>query len=274
MAKKVFSKKVRRTFPKKRKARKAKTSLLKTVRRMIARTEEIKTVTVSSAIDAHVITSTTAGVTQNYIPICPNTGGILSPDQGTNEGQMVGNKIRTKRMVLRGTITANAYNATSNQQIQPVFVKAWVIYNKQYPQLEPQAADWAGAGGNVFDEGIDTNGCLGWLTDMTKEVNRRQFVCKAIRTWKIGPAVPPQVNGNTTPMYNYSNNDFKMSAMFKWDLTKHLDKVYTYNNVGDTWDNPRLCVMFQIVAADGTTLNTSQTPVRITYYGRYDYTDA
>lgn len=241
---------------------------------MMKRMGEVKCKTVEGTINPACLQTTSATIAGNYIIINPATVGSINPALGTGEGQMVGAKIRTRSCTIRGAISMNKYNATTNTQMRPFYLKAWVCYAKNYPNLSPVLADWIGTSGYVFDEGTTDAGCTGNIIDMTRPINKRWLVLKGQRAWKIGNAVSGSGSGGTTPQYDGSNNDFSMTKLFKWNLTKHVDKTYTYESGATTWQNPANAIVFQVCAADGSTYAANQLPVFISYHLEYKYTDA
>lgn len=178
-----------------------------------------------------------------------DTGSIIDTStflrslaNGTTSGTRIGERIKLKKLMLRGTLYPNI-NAT-----KPVYLKMWVVSDRFNPTnssagniedacrggLSQPSSSW-------FDNGASTQGMTGNLTDMTLDVNQRRFKVYKTRLFKLA------VNNLTS----YHNNDFKLSYHVKINLLKYHNKIVRYfDALSNTWFTRKLFIVFQPVTLD------------------------
>lgn len=248
----------------------------KVIRNYLAKNSEVKFQSMDWDLNPLCLQSGTAGLSANYAVLNPSnaTFGAYSINRGTGSGQMIGDKIRMVSAVLDYVVTVNNYNATFNSQLKPTYLCGFIYKYKKAPQNDPQVTNICGSGinTNFFDIGTSDTGFFGNLEDLNQRMNTDAYIYYAHRTWKLGAAISPS-GATQTPVYTYSNNDFKLSAFGKWNVTRYLPKVMTRDDSG-TWMDDYIILLFQVLAADGTVLGTTQSPLNVKMSMTLKYTDS
>ena len=70
--------------------------------------------------------------TYNIFPVGIEPSAITIP-QGTGQGDRIGNRIKTKKLMFKRTLVPLPYDGTFNPVPQPVQVKMWIFYDKTNP---------------------------------------------------------------------------------------------------------------------------------------------
>jgi len=262
--KRRFAKK--RTF-KKRGARRP--AIKKMIRREIARNIENKGR--QHFVEDHLIQCSTnvSGFDASIFPVGP-AAGTLDIQQGPGQGARIGNQIKTKRLMFKGTIVPLAYNASTNPLPQPIQIKMWLFYNRILPTFEPTPAALA----DFFQDNNSSEGFSDDLVDLWKPVNTDNYRVLATRIFKVGNAMYNTAAGGSTNSQFGSNNDFKLSTNFSIDCTKMIPKITKYNDNNSDPTTRNLYCMMQVVRADGGTTLSNWVMARCSYMLDYTYEDA
>jgi len=223
------------------------TGLKSYVKRVISRTEEVKT----------------QSFTANLVALAPYAAGtLLTLDfnsvmglvtQGTGEGQRIGNKIRPKSVTIKGFLNIDPFGAA----IQPVMIKMFI------GKLKQTTLTTQGSYAALYQNGNGQLPPQNNLFDCMRKINTDIFTIYHTRNFKIGQA---GAAGQT-------NNDFSLSKMFSVNVTKHLNSLI-YNDATVNPTNKGLYVWFVCVAADGSTSITCQASLDLSYDMELQYTDA
>ena len=273
-SRKKFFRKYSRKGPKrtyKRKSYAKKTPPLKRmIRREIARNVENKTAQIYVYDQRLYAVGNVSFPTYNVFPVGIDPGG-LSITPGTGQGNRIGNTIKTKKLVFKGTLVPTEYDATFNPAPQPVQIKMWIFYDKTNPDdlPNPQAA------GDFFQNGSTTKGFQNDLVDMWSPVNTDRYRVMATRTYKLGMAIHSNgLPGSNGSISNSANNDFKYNCNFSFDLTKHYPQRVKFND-GSTVPSTRgLFCMISYANAQGNPVGVNNYSVRLQYMLDYQYEDA
>lgn len=279
---KVYKKKVPQSRLK-YKFRRVKTvaSVQKVVKNIMSKNEETKLQQWNWELTPLCLQSTTGTLANNYMILNPSSSvsglgyGIA---RGTGSGQMVGDKIRVKSAILNYIFTlVPGYNATTNPQPgKPMQVRLYFYKWKRQPQNDPQLTNLCGTGinANFFELGTSDIGFVGNLGDMLQKINSNQYTYLGHKDFKLGNSIP--ANGPVgigSPQYIFSNNDFKMSAIGKLNITKYFNKTLSRDDNGD-WMDSYLIGLIQYVYADGTIATNASAPLRVETSIMLSYTDA
>lgn len=264
---------MKRTFKRKSYAKKSsKTPLKKMIRREIARNVENKVAEIYNGSAQYFSSNSANWITSNVVPMgfVPTA---LTVNQGVSQGQRVGNKIKVKKLFLKGTLIPEDYSATSNSTPCPVQVRLLFISDRAAPASVP------GSLTDLFQFGGTTQGPLGNLTDMWAPVNTDRYSVHASKTFKLGPAslgnstAAQYPNGTSAPGAN-SNNDFKLNQNFHFDIKKMLPEFVTFND-NTTAATSRVVSMVVLIArADAALYAAGQLPVVAQYMVHCEYEDA
>jgi len=265
-----FAKKRRSTFKRRvAKRRVAKRPALKRmIRREIARNVENKRAQYYNYDKRLYATGNVSFPTDNIFPVCVDPNAIVI-NQGVGQGQRVGNTIKTKKLVFKGTIVPFPYDATFNPQPLPMQGKMYIFYDKTEPTdvPNPQAA------ADFFQNGNTTKGFQNDLADMWSPVNTDRYRILAVRHFKVGYQQYTGT-GSIPTQGNFANNDFKMNVNFNIDLTRHHPKIVKFNDTLTTPTTRGVYCMVQYVWANGGAMPTTNYSIGMQYMLDYQYEDA
>jgi len=233
-------------------AKKATTvgAVKRVVKQVLNNVAETKKQVMSWSRDPLSLRSGVVTMSNNYVVLNPSeaTYGAYTINRGDGDGMMTGDKVKVKSAKLSFVLTPNMFNASSNTQPRPFYLRAYLYKNKKAPQNDPQVNNICGAGidANFFELGTTDIGFNGTLEDMNLKINRQCYTYYASKTYKLGNSVPPAGINNTTPNNTYSNNEFKLTAFGVWDVTKFFPKTLERSNDGK-WQDDYLILLFQVV---------------------------
>lgn len=203
----------------------------------------------------------------NYISPCSVTLDIL---QGTGNGARIGNRITTKRLMYKGTLTVLPYNVSTNPVPTPTHVKMWIFYNREFPTVIPTPATSA----DFFQLNGSAVGFSNDLVDLWKPVNTDKYRVLAARSFKLGNA-KYESNGTTfAASQYYTNNDFKLNCSFSVNLTKMIPKLIRYNDNDADPTTRGLYSLLVAYAADGTAIASGSILAKYSWMLDYTYEDA
>lgn len=241
-----------RTFRKKGyiAARARKRRFTASVKKLIRSTAEVKrtaadplTYTFNSGAGANATMSTPVDLPQLF----------LSIPFGVNDGDRVGEQIRTKKAILKLLL----HSPISEQIVLQVFVG----YFKTSPGTLPSAASLL----NIFDDGGGVAPADGTLLSLMRSVNTDQFRIISYTRHKLGP----QIGGG-----GLSNNDFPIYKTKYIDLTKALGTLKFSHIDATPPTNKHLYLFMNWVQVDGAISGGAANDLpRVQYYLDYTYTD-
>jgi len=265
--KKSYRKKGKRTFKRKSYAKKA--PLKKMVKAIMAKDVEIKSKQMTLVM-ANLYSSNSANFPLNVLVLGPNAT-TLAITQGVGQGNRVGNKITTKKLVFRGTIQPNPQNAVYNDQPRPLHVKMVIFYDREDPNAVPVP------GSTFFQDGSSSTGFTTNSTDFLRAINTDRYRILKQKVFKLGYAAYTGTTANAANQgvnQGWINNDFKFSCPFNMDVTKLYPKQVKFNdNVSDPTTRG-LYAFFFACYADGQSMTATQMPMHVNYIQDYRYSDA
>ena len=106
----------------------------------------------------------------SIVPIGPHNAGIQIL-QGNQQGQRIGNKIRSVSLTIKGTVIPLPFNASTNAFVYPTQYKMWFFYDKRFPQEVPNP------GNDFFQLGGTTAPITGDLSSMWAPSTRTSTRC-------------------------------------------------------------------------------------------------
>jgi len=239
------------------------------VKRVLAREAEVKNVQeYNFGMNLYSPNYATFDAT-NIFPLGPRQTTLPLP-QGTGQGNRIGNRVHTRKLIIGGTLVPNAYNATTNPIPQPMDVSIWIFYDKTLPTALPTPA----ANGDFYQNGNGSASFGGDTLDMISPVNTDRYRVLAKRNFKLGYA-DFAGTGATPGNQNFANNDYKMTCNFRFDLTKHYPKVVVWNdNATSTPTTRGLFMMVTPAWGQGTTIPAGVRPLGMQFMQNYSYQDA
>jgi len=264
------------------KSAKTKTRVLsRMIKRIVGRGIETQSQSWSWILTPLSLQNTTGTLANNYMILNPSssTSGLgYTINRGTGSGQMVGDKISVKRVMFNYVLSLDpGYNATTNPNPgRAMFVRFYFYTWKRQPLNDPQTNVICGTGpaAQFFEIGTDDIGFISGLEDLNQSVNTDQFRLFKTKTFKLGNAIPYNgASGIGVPTYPWSNNDFKMSAFGKINITKMFRKTLTRDDDG-VWMDPYIICLVQWVYADGLRPTNITVPLKLTAEVDLHYKDA
>lgn len=254
----------RRPIVKRRRTVARRPALRREIKQVISRMAENKTQQVYVQ-DQPVPSSASVVYIEQVRPVSPHSS-CVQLNQGTGAGNRIGNRVRTKSLTVKGTISALSYNATTNASPVPGQYKLFIFYDKRFPSTQPSPApDFFQLGNNYAPFQND-------LTDMWAPINDDIYRVVATRSFKLGFANTNGTGSSTTDQF-YSNNDFKYNANFSINLTKHMSKIVTYDSTGTTPTSKVLWMMILPAAANGRAYSSTTIPAQVSYIVDYRFED-
>lgn len=269
----TYRKRVTKRTYKRRASRGVKRPTIKRmIRREISRNNENKSrqLYISNFIPASSGSAPAVFNGSNVLPIGVDVGGITI-EQGTGAGQRIGNRVKTKSLMFKGTWVPLPRDAITNAVPTPVQLKMWIFYDKSRPTDTPQPFT------DFFQLGNATQGFQNNLVDLWAPVNTDKYRVLATRQFKLGTAdyiTPGTGNAYQNNNQLFRNNDFKMNCNFSWNLTKHMVKAVKFNDNSTIPMSRGIYLMVAFCAADGTFIGDDDFPVRMQYALDYHYEDA
>lgn len=257
----------KRTYKRKSYAKKV-TPMKKMIRREIARNVENKTIQVFNFQRTLEGPASSQFDSANVFPLGPDPASILV-NQGTGQGGRIGNRIRTKKLTLKGVFTPAYYDAIYNSMPTPQQIKVFIFYDKTDPNALPQPQTAA----DFFQNGNSARGFANDVTDMVMPVNADRYRVLTTRTYKLGYAAYTGSPGATQPAGYFSNNDFNLNCEFKIDLTKYYPKDVRFPDNSSLPTTRGLYCMVLAVPANGLG-GGSERPVIMQYVQDYHFEDA
>lgn len=236
----------------------------KAVKRVIHRMSENKVLSSSSPLVDVVACD---GSTNNtaFLNLLP------ALQQGTAQGQRIGNQVRLVKNTIRGHIWLKDYSATTNPLLAPVMVKMWVVswkYSNVGSGLQPTArTDYD----TFFQAGSSTSNFVGNLLDMERSVNTDVWTVHATKTFMLSTA--PYSSAGSPPI-QYQNQQGVICHPFSFSLGKYAKSLKYNDNIAPSHPtNHSLYLIIQTVQARGQTNGTSSSFCRYSYNQDMVYED-
>lgn len=164
----------------------------------------------------------------NSVTVVPFLNLLPALQQGTGQGQRVGNQVRLTKNILKGHIWLRDYSATTNPQVAPIAVKLFIVswkYANVGSGLQPTAiSDWS----TFFQAGSSTSGFTGNLLDMERSVNSDVWTVHATRSFMLSTTGGFDTTLNYNPTKNQSPNGV-ICQPFSFNLAKY-SKALKYND--------------------------------------------
>jgi len=184
------------------------------------------------------------------------TQTFLQIQQGVDDGERIGEQVRTKKAILKCLVQAPDVAGTAACAILQLFVG----YVKDTPGTVPTSSELL----TIFDDGGGVAPANGLITTLLRNINTDVFRIHAYRQVKVGLATAA----------GFTNNDFPAYRKVYIDMTKVLG-VLKYSQASNNPTNKHWYLFCNWVnPEDGTTTASPSTqPPRMQYYMDYTYTD-
>lgn len=245
---------------------KAKGTFAKKVKMVIQKEAEKKQANYT-VIDKPIVAynNTNVGWASTIVPVSPNAS-YLAISQGTGDGQRVGNRIKIASLKLKGILHPRAYDASTNVQPVPQFVRVWLLYDKQDPNAVPAPTN------DFLQSGSTTTSLSSTVGDVISEVNRDRYVVKYDKIFKVGFATYNEA-GVAQTFQNFANNDFKLTQMLEIDITSMIPSTYVYNDNNSSPETRGLYLAMESVTTTGSAQTVLTIPMEMSFNLELKYTD-
>lgn len=204
----------------------------------------------------------------NAFPMNPQNS-FWTLGQSVGAGGRVGNRIKIKSVHLSYVLRPNPYDVTFNPNPVPVNVLLYLGYVKNAPSFAPVAADFLG----FFQSGSGVQAPFGTLKDTVAVINKDYWVIKKKWMEKIGYAANDGTGSIAGNQY-FQNNDYKMNAVRRMDITKLCHKTCVFNDGTGGVLNRNLFFMYEAVSASGFATGATTLTANIDYWIDFVYEDA
>lgn len=173
---------------------------------------------------------------------------LMNIVQGTGDDQRVGNQIRTVKGQYKVCVNLKPYDATTNPNAQPTWVKCWVVKDlKNTGQLSTMDST---AFSNFFRINGSTAGFQSNCLDINFEVNKDYFRVLYQKTFRLG--VTSAFNAGIPVNANSYFDNSIMAHHFTINWGKWCKKQLKFNDNTGYAQNDNLYIVFQAVPCDGT----------------------
>lgn len=251
----------------------SKKVIKRVVRSVVSRQAEKKSVVYSSTLSLGTLQPTTSSLIGNYIVITPSQSSFgYTIAKGTDDNQRIGNQINIKTLRHTFVCIVNPYNATTNTQQRPCYIRFYYFKSKWSPVADVATGNVCGTNANFFDNSSSDTGFSGALMDLTRKIQSQNYTYLCHRTFKIGNSQPPAAMATSSIQANQTSNDFKMSMIGKVNLARFCKSKFTFNDANQVM-NPWIHCLMQVMAADGSVISTTQSQVSIQSQIYCEYTD-
>jgi len=226
---------------------------------------------IKSTISRSSETKFLAPVANNNVTIAPydttsqlctliNLTTALSCNQGSGQGDRLGDEITVKNMSFKGYISYEI--GATPLSSSPVFIK--MVLGRLRSTLS-QPTSFA----TLFQSGNSISAPQNLPTDMFRHFNKDAWTILQTRMFKLGYSG----NSGTTITGASPNNDFSLCQMFNISLNKHVNKL-KYSDGGTVPTNSGLFVWFLMCDATGNSLTTNPPAPQINYDIEVAFKDA
>jgi len=202
----------------------------------------------------------------NTIQLSPGSTSCAI-NQGVANGARVGNEIRMKKGEIDMVFYPTPYDVTVNPDPAPNIVTLKLFYDKRVPSTFPFPRP------DFFQLNSSSQGIIGDLRDQISPINTDAYRVLATKTFKLGYS---KYDGTSfdSAQQAFSNNDYLLNKIIRWDFTKHLVKAVKYNdNLSDPVTRG-LWMEVMITPSSGAIGLAGVIPVKVSYNTFIEYEDA
>lgn len=185
--------------------------------------------------------------------------------QGLGDGQRVGDEVNIKSGKMTLFVNLLPYNATTNPNPCPFWVRVWIVSYKKQQTNSIAATDILSSFFRVPTTSLSFQSNM---LDMALEVNRESWTVHSERLIRVGSTAP----STTGPVSSGSYFDSSVASV-NLDFTLPLRGPLVFNDGGTTASNKNLWLLMQTVPMNGTN-NSSYFSAECHYNISFDYTDS
>lgn len=192
----------------------------------------------------------------------------MNMTQGTNQQQMIGNKIQNCKLNIKGFLHSRPFDATSNTNFYPFEVHVLAYKRKDSPANNP---DKILQGVNNTNVSID-----GGAASSILPFNREGYTIKRHRIFKMkaqpiaAVSTIPNVVGVENPSYNAG--DYQFFKRFSMNIP--IKSTLLFDDATLSPKNDWCCFAVYIINGDGLTLLNAQQRCTVSAIATLTYKDA
>lgn len=195
---------------------------------------------------------------------------IISTPQGTDAYSRTGNVIRCVKGTWKCCINLLSYNATTNPQAVPCWVKIWVLKdlknNGQLSQMDTTAY------GNLFESNLGSIPLQYGPNDLNFAINKDYFRVITTRTFKLGVTSAFNAGVPVNAGSYFDNSQMAKQITINWG--KYVRKMLKFNDSTTYCQNDNLYFVIQTVPADGSSVGSGNALCEIHYVNTMEFEDA
>ena len=191
--------------------------------------------------------------------------------QGNTQGTRVGNQLRVKSAVVKGSLNMRDYSALTNSRELGQLVTLVVFKLKTY--LAGTNPTYANTFSRMFQQGNTAVPLTNYPLDHIRTFNKDVFTIKAVRRFKMGFSYPTPNFGSVAPAGTIApNNDFKYQQFFRIPLTKFYKKTQMFDDTSGAADarNDNLFMMVFCAPADGSAFTSTPLSISWDWEGKFE----
>lgn len=187
-------------------------------------------------------------------------------NQGTNQSQRIGNRVRLRRCVWKAIFSAYRDPVSGAYNYIPAELKITVLSSIVNPNSAVKSDIRTICANSLYQANAASIGMTSSLIDFLRAYNKDQVRIYKTRTYKIGGQNYPQ----STPVVG--NNDFKFNAKCTINLGKYMNKIIKYDDSPSDARNKKIFIVLEAVPADQSVGSTTPL-VSMTNYLHMKYED-
>lgn len=255
---------------------KGKKPLVKLIKKVMKAEVEQKRLTTEFTKNLYHIGGTTNFRDNNIICLTPNDalGSIYQMVQGTSQQTRVGNRVNIKKLIFRGIVAPNVYNATSNPTPNPFMLRMIILSTKRNVAGQSVADIYNICNNTIFANGSSSLGMLGTLYDVITPYNNDVVTVMYQKTFKIGYENYSGVTGGADISQTKASNDYRLNARWSINCAKYVNKALKFNDNAGGTTSRQVYVVFQPVNFNGSIPVATTTPCGLIAGVDVFYTDA
>lgn len=189
-------------------------------------------------------------------------------DLGTGSGNRTGNCIKPVKGIFKAVINLLPYDATTNLNTQPTWVKIWVVKDlrEQLQTATMNATSFANFfNGNSLSLSFQNN-----TLDTVLDVNTDNFRVLTTRLFKLGTA--SNYSGSFPNTSNQADNS-PFAKQITINYGKYVRKMLKFQDTGTYPGNDNVFFVIQAVPCSGAGAS-GQRMIEMHYTNRFYYEDA
>lgn len=251
------AKRATRTYKKKYTPRKVPTTVRRYVKAQIGKATEDKFQEGEQFDPSAIITLQASSVQPTYfVNTVDDVFGFVN--QGTGQGERVGNEITLKKWIIRGALTQNPFyieNPLQQLGSSIVYVDVYIGYRND---LQIMSLSPLNELPNFYQSGNASSAPVGNFTELLDWVNKDVYTVLFHKRFKMGN--------------NSNNNDFSLARTFSFNICSKLFKnaKLKYNDNTGTVQNAKLnALALWCTAINGNGTNMFQTSTAVQRQSSY-----